>query len=49
MSLISLITGNSRLIGKDPTAGKERRREEKGTTEGEIVGGHHQFYGHEFE
>ena len=37
------------LIGKDPAAGKDRRREEKGTTEGEVVGWHHQFNGHEFE
>ena len=34
------------LIGKDPDAGKDWRREEKGTTEEEIVGWHHQ---HEFE
>ena len=27
----------SRLIGKDPDAGKDRRREEKGTTEDEMV------------
>ena len=29
------------LIGKDPDAGKDRRREEKGTTEDEMVGWHH--------
>ena len=28
----------SGLIGKDPDAGKDRRWEEKGTTEGEMVG-----------
>ena len=28
----------SRLIGKDPDAGKDRRQEEKGTTEDEMVG-----------
>ena len=29
------------LIGKDPDAGKDWRREEKGTTEDEMVGWHH--------
>ena len=37
------------LIGKDPDAGKDWRREEKGTTEDEIVGWHHWLNGHEFE
>ena len=37
------------LIGKDPDAGKDWRQEEKGVTEDEIVGWHHQFSGHEFE
>ena len=37
------------LLGKDPDAGKDWRREEKGTTEDEVVGWHHQLYGHEFE
>ena len=36
------------LIGKDPNAGKDRGQEEKGTTEDEMVGGHHQLNGHEF-
>ena len=31
----------SQLIGKDPDAGKNRRQEEKGTTEDEMVGWHH--------
>ena len=31
----------SRLIGKDPDAGKDRRKEEKGTTEDEMVIWHH--------
>ena len=31
----------SRLIGKDPDAGKDWRREEKGTTEDEMVGWHY--------
>ena len=30
----------SQLIGKDPDAGKDRRQEEKGTTEDEMVGWH---------
>ena len=37
------------LIGKDPDAGKDRRQEENGTTEGEMVGWYHQLNGHEFE
>ena len=36
-------------IGKDSDAGKEWRQEEKGTTEDEMVGWHHQLDGHEFE
>ena len=31
----------SQLIGKDPDAGKDGRREEKGATEDEMVGWHH--------
>ena len=31
----------SRLIRKDPDAGKDRRQEGKGTTEDEMVGWHH--------
>ena len=34
---------------KDPDAGKYRRQEEKGTTEDEMVGWHHQLNGREFE
>ena len=37
------------LTGKDPDAGKDWRRDEKGTTEDEMVGWHHQLNGHEFE
>ena len=37
------------LIGKDSDAGKDWRWEEKGTTEDEMVGWHHQLDGHEFE
>ena len=36
------------LIGKDPDAGKDRRQEEKGMTENEMVGCHHWFNGHGF-
>ena len=39
----------SRLIWKDPDAGKDWRWEEKGTTEDEIVGWHHRLSGHEAE
>ena len=37
------------LIGKAPDAGKDWGQEEKGTTEDEMVGWHHQLIGHEFE
>ena len=37
------------LIRKDPDAGKDWRQEEKGTTEDEMVGWHHQLDGHEFK
>ena len=37
------------LIGKDPGAGKDWRREGKGTTEDEMVGWHHWLNGHESE
>ena len=41
---------NNWLTGKDPDAGKDWRREEKGTTEDiEMFGKHHQLNGHEFE
>ena len=39
----------SQLTGKDPDAGKDQRQEEKGTTEGDMVGGLHQLNGQEFE
>ena len=38
----------SRLIRKDPDAGKDQRQEEKGMTEDEMVGWHHQLNGHGF-
>ena len=37
------------LIGKGPSAGKDWRWEEKGTTENEMVGWSHWLNGHEFE
>ena len=37
------------LIGKDPDAGKDWRREEKGRTEDEMVGWHHWLNGPAFE
>ena len=39
----------SQLIGKDPDAGKDRKQEEKGTREDEMVRWHHRPNGHEFE
>ena len=39
----------NRLFGKDPDAGKVWRWEERGTTEGDVVGWHHWLDGHEFE
>ena len=38
----------NRLLGKDPDAGKDWRQQEKGMTEDEMVGWHHQLDGHEF-
>jgi len=37
------------LIRKDSDAGKDGRQEEKGTTEDEMFGWHHQLNGHESE
>ena len=39
----------SQIIGKDPDAGKDWGQDEKGVTEDEIIGWHHQLNGHEFE
>ena len=41
--------GKSWLSRKDPNAGKDWRQEEKGITEDEMVGWHHQLNGREFE
>ena len=37
------------LIWKDPDAGRDWGQEEKGMTEDEMAGWHHQLNGHEFE
>ena len=37
------------ITGKDPDAGKDWGQKEKGMTEGEMVGWHHQLDGHGFE
>ena len=39
----------NRLIGKDPDAGEDWRREKKGMTEDEMVGWHRRLNGHEFQ
>ena len=39
----------SQFIRKDPDAGKDRRQEEKGTTEDKMVVRHHKLNGHGFE
>ena len=39
----------SRLIRKDPNAGKDGGQEEKGVTEYEMVGWHRRLNGYEFE
>ena len=36
-------------FGKDPDAAKDQRQEEKGMTEDEMDGWHHELNGHEFE
>ena len=39
----------SRLIGKDPDSGEDRRQKENGASEDEMARQHHKFNGHEFE
>ena len=46
-SILGLPDVKSRLIGKDPDAGKNWRQ--KGMIEDKTVGWHHRFSGHEFE
>ena len=47
--VVSPPDSKSRLIGKDPDAGRDWGQEEKGTTEDEMAGWHHRLHGHEFE
>ena len=47
--LLWLLDTKSRLVGKDPDAGKDWGQEEKGTTEDEMVGWHQQLNGHDSE
>ena len=46
--IIWLPDDKSQLIRKDPDSGKDWRQKEKGMTEDEMVGWHHQLNGHEF-
>ena len=46
--ILWLPDAKNQLIGKDSDAQKDWRQEEKGTTEDEMVGWHHQLNGHEF-
>ena len=39
----------SRILGKDPEAGKDQQQEEKGVTEDEMAGWPHRLNGHELE
>ena len=47
--ILCLPDAKSWLIWKDPDAGKDWSREEKGMTEDEMVEWHHRLNGHEFE
>ena len=42
------LTRRTDSVEKTLNAGKDRRQEEKGTTEDEMVAWHHQLDGHEF-
>ena len=48
MRILWPLDSKSWLIWKDLDAGKDWGQEEKGTTEDEMVGWHHQLNGHEF-
>ena len=48
-SILGPLDAKNWLIWKDSDAGKDWRQEEKGTTQDEMVGWHHQLYGHEFK
>ena len=43
------LDAKNQLIGKYPDAGKDWGQKEKGVTENEMVGWHHQLNAHEFE
>ena len=47
--VLSPLVAKKWLIGKDTDAGKEWRREEKGTPEDGTVAWHHRRDGHEFD
>ena len=49
LQYIGHLMRRAELIRKDPDAGKEWRQEEKGTTEDEMVGWHHQLDVQEFK
>ena len=44
----SHLMGRVDSLEKDPDAGRDWRQEEKGMTEDEMAGWHHQLDGHEF-
>ena len=48
-SILWPVDAKNWLIWKDPDAGKDWRREEKGMREEEIVGWHHWLNGHKFK
>ena len=47
--ILGLCDVKSQLFGKNFDAGKDWKQDEKGMTEVEMVGWHHQLDGHEFE
>ena len=47
--ILWLPDAKNRLIGKDADVGKDWRQEEKGMTEGEMVGWHHRLDRLDFE
>ena len=47
--MLSLPDVRSWLIGEEPDAGRDWGQEEKGMTEDEMVGWHHQLNGDDFE
>ena len=49
LAMLWLLESKNWFIWKDPDSGKDWRQEEKGTTEDEMVGWHHQLDGHEFQ